>query len=124
MYGLASSSSEPTVGVGHTSPSTYTPQPAGSAASLRPLLWVARGSGLHEMEACDDAVASEWSELPRRVLSRFPPELLRSHVVWQTVGGGFTKRSLGRYKGACAMIDARQVADDEVCPPCPLSLSY
>jgi hypothetical protein len=47
------------------------------------------------------------------VLSHFSRQLLQS-TIWQTVGGGFTKRALGKYQGACKDIAARTVAASEI----------
>ena len=47
------------------------------------------------------------------VLSRFHPQVLRSSVVYQTVGAGFLMPDAKRYKGACASLDADQVAATE-----------
>mmetsp|Transcript_5896 Transcript_5896/g.12979 ORF Transcript_5896/g.12979 Transcript_5896/m.12979 type:complete len:186 (-) Transcript_5896:325-882(-) len=82
--------------------------------STRTLLWIASGSGLHEMEMCDPSIAPNWQKLPERVLSNFPAHILKASVLWHTVGGGFTKRHLKRYQGVCANVTARTVADLEI----------
>ena len=75
----------------------------------RPVLWIVDGSGLHEMEFCSELRHG----LPNSVLSRFHPQVLRSSVVYQTVGAGFLMPDAKRYKGACASLDADQVAATE-----------
>ena len=92
---------------------------AGSAAAVasggagaprhRPVLWIVDGCGLHEMEFCSELRHG----LPNSVLSRFHPQVLRSSVVYQTVGAGFLMPDAKRYKGACASLDADQVAATE-----------
>ena len=76
------------------------------SGAIKPILWIVDGCGLHEMEFCDPR---RW-RLPQAVLPKFTDRMLRSSLVWQTVGGGFLMRAARRFKGECAAINADEVA--------------
>ena len=67
------------------------------------ILWVVNGSPLHELGLCNER---RW-ELPSRVLSGMPKQLLKN-VVWQPGGAGFLMP-----KSACSNETIADIADVE-----------
>lgn len=80
------------------------------SGQVKPVLWIIDGCGLHEMEFCDP----RRDELPQNAFAHFSAALLRSGtVVYQPVGAGFLMAAARRFKGACASINADQIAAKE-----------